>query len=187
MFSSAHGSRRPAGPPGRDLERGSTTHRGARSLDMTAGCIPPCSSGSDACYLRLMSITSRTRIALAVAIVGLGTVVGAGVAGAQSTDPYVSPSSDGEARGPERDRLQAGRRRAPRLESSPGLHRWRRRRSRRSSVASPSPPAQRSPSLVAAPPPSERRSPTTERLTTTRGHAPGRRASGAGQACRLRR
>jgi hypothetical protein len=39
-----------------------------------------------------MSITSRTRIALAVAIVGAGTVVGAGVAGAQ-TDPYVSPSS----------------------------------------------------------------------------------------------
>lgn len=40
-----------------------------------------------------MSITTRTRIALAVAVVGLGTVVGAGVAGAQSTDPYVSPSS----------------------------------------------------------------------------------------------
>ncbi len=40
-----------------------------------------------------MSITARTRIALAVAIVGLGTMVGAGVAGAQSTDPYVSPSS----------------------------------------------------------------------------------------------
>lgn len=39
-----------------------------------------------------MSITSRTRIALAVAIVGTGTLVGAGVAGAE-TDPYVSPTS----------------------------------------------------------------------------------------------
>jgi hypothetical protein len=39
-----------------------------------------------------MSITARTRIALAVAIVGVGTLVGAGVAGAQA-DPYVSPSS----------------------------------------------------------------------------------------------
>ena len=41
-----------------------------------------------------MSITSRTRIALAVALVGVGTVAGAGVAGAQSNDPYVSPSGD---------------------------------------------------------------------------------------------
>ena len=40
-----------------------------------------------------MSITSRTRIALAVAVVGLGTIIGAGAAGAQSSDPYVSPSS----------------------------------------------------------------------------------------------
>lgn len=39
-----------------------------------------------------MSITARTRIALAVAIVGAGTLAGAGVAGAQA-DPYVSPSS----------------------------------------------------------------------------------------------
>jgi hypothetical protein len=39
-----------------------------------------------------MSNTSRTRIALAVAIVGAGTLVGAGVAGAQS-DPYVAPTS----------------------------------------------------------------------------------------------
>jgi len=40
-----------------------------------------------------MSITARTRIALAVAIVGAGTLVGAGVAGAEDVDPYVSPSS----------------------------------------------------------------------------------------------
>ena len=39
-----------------------------------------------------MSITSRTRIALAVAIVGTGTLVGAGVAGAEA-DPYVTPTS----------------------------------------------------------------------------------------------
>jgi len=40
-----------------------------------------------------MSFTSRTRFALAAGIVGLGTVAGVGVAGAQTTDPYVSPSS----------------------------------------------------------------------------------------------
>jgi hypothetical protein len=40
-----------------------------------------------------MSITARTRIALAVAIVGAGTLVGAGVAGAEDVDPYVSPST----------------------------------------------------------------------------------------------
>lgn len=40
-----------------------------------------------------MSITARTRIALAVAIVGAGSLAGVGVAGAQEVDPYVSPSS----------------------------------------------------------------------------------------------
>lgn len=39
-----------------------------------------------------MSFTSRTRIAVAAAVIGAGTILGAGVAGAQS-DPYVSPSS----------------------------------------------------------------------------------------------
>ena len=39
-----------------------------------------------------MSRISRTRIAIAAAVIGGGTVLGAGVAGAQ-TDPYVSPSS----------------------------------------------------------------------------------------------
>lgn len=39
-----------------------------------------------------MSRISRTRIAIAAAVIGGGTILGAGVAGAQ-TDPYVSPSS----------------------------------------------------------------------------------------------
>jgi hypothetical protein len=39
-----------------------------------------------------MSRISRTRIAVAAAVIGGGTILGAGVAGAQ-TDPYVSPSS----------------------------------------------------------------------------------------------
>ncbi len=40
-----------------------------------------------------MSFTTRTRIALAVGIVGIGTLAGAGVAGAQTSDPYVSDTS----------------------------------------------------------------------------------------------
>lgn len=39
-----------------------------------------------------MSRISRTRIAIAAAVIGGGTILGAGVAGAQ-TDPYVGPSS----------------------------------------------------------------------------------------------
>lgn len=39
-----------------------------------------------------MSFTARTRFALAVAIVGLGTAVGAGVAGAE-TEPYIEPAT----------------------------------------------------------------------------------------------
>jgi hypothetical protein len=39
-----------------------------------------------------MTRISRTRIAIAAVVIGGGTVLGAGVAGAQ-TDPYVGPSS----------------------------------------------------------------------------------------------
>ncbi len=40
-----------------------------------------------------MSFTTRTRFAVAAGIVGLGTVAGIGVAGAQTSDPYVGPAN----------------------------------------------------------------------------------------------